>query len=183
MPRQSPETWEKIKAEWEAGQLDVSVIAKAHGVSAPAIFKRAAKEAWPPRPTQTDVVTTLVTTLHETEQVVTNPRAALMTFERAIRLLREHREDISTLRLAMRACADRIEKMVGEKAGKQGWTLKSETMVMGALRDYANALARVVPLERRAFGFTDEDGVSELDGMTEEELAAVEAQFRKALGR
>jgi hypothetical protein len=109
---------------------------------------------------------------------------ALMAFARVIELIQQHRQDIGVLRSAMRSSLARVERLVNKRlADGRALSLKEEALVMGILRDYANALARVMPLERRAFGFTDEDGPSEMDGFTPEELDAVEQTVRKALGR
>ena len=59
-------------------------------------------------------------------------------------------------------------------------TLKQEVMVAQILAASANSLAKLVPLERRAFGLGNED-ISEFDGFTNEQFDSVENTIRKAL--
>lgn len=177
--------WEAIQQEWDTGQLDVREIARQHGITHGAILKRAERKGWAPRPERVEVVTglvtTLVTTAEESGQVVTNPRVALTAFHRAILLLLRHRKMLGDL-------ATGIEQDLKDL---EAWraSLKGRSPRLGEIDDAmtirlkaAQAMARLIPLERRAFGFKDDEGPSEFDGLTQEQMEAVERTFRKALG-
>ncbi len=61
------------------------------------------------------------------------------------------------------------------------FTLKELAILADIITKCAQALNRLIPLERRAFGMTDQDGPSEFDVMTPQQLEAVENTVRRAL--
>ncbi|MGV3617946.1 MAG: hypothetical protein ACO1SV_21685 [Fimbriimonas sp.] len=180
-----PTDWDAIRLEWDAGQLDIREIARQHNVTHSAIIKRAGRKGWPPRPESaevvTSVVTTLVTTAEEKGQVVTNPRVALTAFHRTILLLLRHRKMMGTLADGIEQDLKDLEEWRKALTGRRPKLSEIDEMMTIRLRA-AQAIAKLIPLERRAFGFKDDDAPSEFDGMTQEQLEAVEQTFRKALG-
>lgn len=175
--------WDGIRQEWEVGQLTIKQIAQNFGVSDAAIHLRARRKGWPPRQNSPPVVRGVVSRAFDSPEPLTNQRAALIAFQRAIELLSAHRKSVSDLRTRIEASLRRVEAVIAKRQEQgRSLTLKEEAMVMGILRDAANALARLIPIERRAFGFTDQDGPSEFDGMTEQEIEAVENLIRRAIG-
>lgn len=177
--------WEAIQAEWIAGQLDIREIARQHGLDESAIRKRAKRKNWPERQTVTESVRAIVrnSSREESERTISHA-VALTAFDRAIKLLLRHRQMLGSLASQIAWCDQQIQAW--QKAlEERGRTPKLHEIdaVATIVAKCAQAASRLVPLERRAFGFTDADAPSEFDGLTESELAAVEDAVRKALGR
>lgn len=181
-PKQATD-WEQIRLEWDAGQLDVAEIARQNGVTGPAIFLRSKRKGWPPRPDRLPVVTQLVTAATRDGPAVTNPRIALTAFHRAIQLLLRHRRFLGMLSGEFEQCFLDIQAIRAKKR-ERGQTLRLDEVetILTCVAKAAQAVAKLIPLERRAFGFDDHQAPSEFDGLTETELDAVEQTFRKALG-
>jgi hypothetical protein len=175
--------WDQIRVEWDAGQLDIAEIARQNGVTGPAISLRAKRKGWPPRPPKTALVTQLVTAATRDGPAVTNPRIALTAFHRAIQLLLRHRRFLGMLSTEFEQCFMDIQAIRAKKR-ERGQTLRLDEVegIMNCVAKAAQAVAKLIPLERRAFGFDDSQAPSEFDGLTESELDAVEQTFRKALG-
>lgn len=186
MPRLTKAQWKEIKDEWVAGNLGVREIARTFGIDKKTLTDRAAREQWPERNEVSDVVKAITPSntpnANETPQVGVNHRIALQSFDRVIQLLRMHRKDLGYLHAAILANLQRVEKIVNKRLESgQPLRLKEEQMVADILAKAANSLARLVPLERRAFGLGVEE-ISEFDSFTNEQLDALENTVRKALG-
>lgn len=181
MPERKEIDWQSIRAEWEAGSLAIREIARQYGVSDGAVRKRAKLEAWPPRKEVAEIVRSVVRKTqpaNQTEQV----RTALTVFERCISLLHRHRQMLGALDAQWIFLLDECHRTVDHKR-KIGrpFTLKELAILADIITKCAQALNRLIPLERRAFGMTDQDGPSEFDVMTPQQIEAVENTIRKAL--
>jgi hypothetical protein len=175
--------WQAIQQEWDAGQLDIREIARQNGITHQAILNRANRKGWPPRPEKIPVVADLVTKQTRDSELVTNPRIALTAFHRAIALLLRHRKMMGALNDEIERCLNDVaiyRQRVAEQ--ERAFRLEEIEQMMNIVAKAAQAMGKLVPLERRAFGFTDNDGPSEFDGLTPEEMDAVDATFRKAIG-
>jgi hypothetical protein len=183
MPRKVID-WEAIKVEWDLGQLDVAEIARQHEITPGAIHNRASRKGWSPRPEKSAVVTGVVTAITRDDNLVTNsPRLAIAAFHRVIMLLLRHRAFLGRLSDELARCFDDIDRI------RQGYADRGQMMRLDEVETITNiatkaamAMSKLVPLERRAFGLTDQDGPSELDAFTPEQMEAVENTVRKALG-
>lgn len=176
--------WEAIRQEWDVGQLDLREIARQHGITHQAILNRAKRKGWSPRPEKSAIVTDIVTK-HTQEAVpttVTNPRIALTAFQRAIQLLTHHRKLMGMLRAELERCLADVAELRQRRAERnQPFRLHEIDTILTSLAKAAQALAKLIPLERRAFGFDDSQAPSEFDALTEAQLDAVEQTIRKAL--
>ena len=174
--------WVTIETEWTLGQLDVLEIARQHGVSGPAIHQRAKRKGWPQRAEKIPCVTNLVTSVTRDADPVTEMRVALTGFHRVISLLHRHRKMLGRLGDEYILCMEDISdyRKRQEDLGRP-LTLGDVDVIMNMVAKAAQALHKLVPLERRAFGLNDAEGVSEFDVMTEVELNAIENTVRKAL--
>jgi hypothetical protein len=188
-PKLTDAQWEAIRQEWEAGSLSVALLAKQYGVSRQAIMKRARTEAWPTRPEQ-GLVTAQVTSSIKAVTPVTNvesTRVMLTSFHRVMLLLLRHRKLIAQLSAEWEDLFEMLsvvkERLRNQKRGvHQGATLDDLESVANILTKASIALAKIVPLERQAFGLTDKDGPSEFDQLTDEQIEALDRHVRKVLG-
>jgi hypothetical protein len=184
MPARKVIDWDAIRTEWDLGQLDVREIARQHGIDHSSIVKRAQRKGWPARPEKSEVVTDLATKMTREASVVTNnPRFALTAFSRVISLLLRHRKMLGRLDSEIERCLDDVARIrfVSESGGLLLQLGEVDT-IMTIVAKASQALARLAPLERRAFGLTDTDGPSEFDALSNEQLEAVDATVRRALG-
>jgi hypothetical protein len=179
-------TWDLIKAEWIAGLLSLREISRQFGVDHKLVSRKALTAGWPPRNEVSDVVQSLVPsnvpTSNESPQVGTNNRLVLQSFDRVLFLIRAHRKDLGYLHSAVIANLQRVGAIVDAELAKgKKLNLKNELMISQILSSSANAMARLVPLERRAFGLSNEE-ISEFDSFTNEQLEWLANSIRKALG-
>lgn len=193
MAEKKPIDWAKIRREWDAGQLSIRDIAGTNGCSEAVIRKRAKGDpdkglpSWPPRPTLAEQVRTIVRTphesahsAHETEEV----RTSLEAFERVVALLLRHRKFLAGLHDLWAVCiqdAIDIRKRKTEN-NHRGLAMKDVQAMADVLQKASGSIAKLIPLERRAFGLTDEDGPSEFDMLTAEEIAVLDKVVKRALG-
>lgn len=196
------EVWNQIRAEWEAGQITVLSIAKAFGVSPAAIHKRSKEHGWPardgpprsppksdtpaksddPPKGKSDTAPRKPRKKAPIERAPTPRHTALLAFSRAIQLIRSHRADLSALRERLSKALVRIDRMIAKReAEDRTFTLKEELMLADHLRICQGIQERIFAIERRCFGYTDQDGPSEFDTMSDEQLAAIEEQVKAAI--
>jgi hypothetical protein len=186
MPRLDQETWDQIKAEWIAGLIGINELARTHNLTPKTIRSRAERKGWPPRNEVSDAAKALALGKAPNEEEMPSPgashRLVLQSFDRVIQLLRVHRQDIGLLHRAVMANLNRVAAIVDDKLSKgQRLTLKQEQMIADILSKSASAMSKLIPLERRAFGLSNEE-ISEFDTFSTEELDALENQIRRALG-
>ena len=156
----SQEAWAKVRAEYEAGQLSMSEIARQAGVSRPAVSKRAKAEGW---------TRSLVASVRNevARRMVTGPvteRNAHETINaaaaRAVEVVRQHQVYASKqLRLAERVM-DRAEEWLDDEEVRRRKSSDDIKVLQGiaqAMASSAQALAKAIPLERQAFSIPDPD--------------------------
>lgn len=186
MPRLDQETWDQIKAEWIAGLIGINELGRQFGVAPKTIRERADRKGWPPRNEVSDAAKALALGKPPDQEENPSPgashRMVLQSFDRVIQLLRVHRNDIGLLHRAVMANLNRVAAIVDDRLSKgQRLTLKQEQMIADILSKSASAMSKLIPLERRAFGLSNEE-ISEFDTFSTEELDALENQIRRALG-
>ena len=193
---------EAIRREWDAGQLALTTIASLHGdgITPQAINTRAKRENWPPRLTPSGRVTPVVTPPHAAPESVTDrnvtetsPGVALALFARVMGVLMTERNDLRELNdhyawlmgkmRAKRTDIDAGSNGVGGVRKPGAMSLREMQMFSTMLKDLAMMKRTMIPLVRRAYGLTDEDGPSELDRLTDEQLAAAEEKLRHVLAQ
>lgn len=174
--------WAAIRVEWELGQLDLREIARQHGITHTAILKRSQRKAWPPRGEKVQCVTALVTKLSREADTVTTPRHAIMAFERVIGLLTRHRKMFLKTEEQLARCQQAVDNYLAVAENeRRPLRLDEINYIANIGATVAQAMAKIVPLHRRAFGLVDDEGPSEFDAFTTSEMDAVENVVRKAL--
>jgi hypothetical protein len=178
--------WVAIKVEWDAGQLSIRELALQFGIpDHSVILKHAMRKGWGPRPKLSEIVTDIVTrTQGGDNQVVTmSPRVALQAFERVIQLLLRHRRMAGSLADEIESCIKDLAQLRDEQrlTGKK-WRLYELESRMAIAARGAAALKNLAPIERRAFGIQDNEGPSEFDGFSQDQLEALSNMIQKALG-
>ena len=174
--------WASIRQEWDLGQLDVAEIGRQYGVSHSAVFVRAKRHAWPPRPEKIPCVTELVTRLTRETESVTNPRHALTAFGRVMGRITIHRRYIREVLDDIALCREDIRRYrVRAESANRELRLDEIATIMDINSRTSQALHRLIPMERRALGLNDDEVLSEFDSFTQAELDAVETVVRQAL--
>lgn len=157
--------WEKIEAEYRAGQLSVREIARQHGVSHTLVNRKAKDEGWVrdlSAKVRQEVTARLVSADVSTD--VSNPNVrdtVRLAAERGVEVVRQHRATFARMHKIAHALLDAVEAKV------QGDTLNPAMALIGEKETTADVLEKVqrtvckiVPLERQAFnlnGDSDEE--------------------------
>lgn len=147
--------WEAIEREYRAGQLSVNQIAKQYGCSEGAIRKRAKKEDWKrdlthevrQRAHDKAVRAEYESSRAEDQEIV---EAAA---DRGAQVLQTQRKDLQELRAHGQALLGELQDSDME--------LPKRT---GAYRDLAQAMSRLIPLERQAFNLDESAGTEAPSG-------------------
>lgn len=148
--------WEAIEREYRAGQLSVAEIARQHGITHPAILKRAKRDGWTRnlaarvREKVTERLVTEDVTAGNAQEVVDHAAA------RGVEVVRQHRRDIRSLNDLAERLRSKADALI-EKVE----SLKDLTDATSAIESLARTTSRLVPLERQAFSLDDarpEDG-------------------------
>lgn len=166
MTDRPPVDWERIEAEYRAGQISLRGIARAHGVTEGAIRKKAKAGGW--ARALADKVRKQVS-----EKLVrsdgTHPQRARTDREiveaaslRGLEVVTSHRADIQQLHGLKRVLAGRLSDVL--HGGSPGGPCLGEKESPGDLLEkLSRVTARLIPLERQAFnldaGTDDEGGV------------------------
>ena len=143
--------WERIEVQFRAGQASIRAIASEHGISDRAIRKRAVAEGW--ERDLTDKVRKAV----RAELVREGPqdqRAEREIVQEAaatgVRVVREHRKDISRLRRIGETLAERLEAVINGEV-VEGLCIGDRESAGDLLEKLSRVSTRVVQLERQAF--------------------------------
>lgn len=198
--------WEAIERDYRAGVLTLRAIAAAHGITEGAIRKRAKRDGWSrdlsakvQQAVRNELVRVPVRT-HDprTEKEIVDGAAAAV-----VSLIREHRADLkegrelaATLMEQLRMAAGNrdallalveeaveempqgtpVQKAKAETARKAMLAAISLPTHIGCLKDLANALKVLIPLERQAFN-VDQGGPEDApaDDAPPASVAALEA--------
>lgn len=162
--------WEKIEAEYRAGQLSVSEIGRLNSCSHTAINKRAKREGWT-RDLAAKVRQEVSARLVSEGVSATNARETVeLAAERDIQLIREHRRDISNGRMAVKELVDELldagrnrdeieeaiehETASDQNGKRRAMMLKAVSLGTraGVASNLSVALKNLVTIERQAFG-------------------------------
>ena len=145
--------WSAIERDYRAGQLSIREIARQRGRSDTAIHKRAKAKGWTrdlSGAVRTRVRESLVCEGVRANLVVGGkPSDAAIIDEAAaigVAVVRSHRADIAGLRQAAAGLLDDVRLDVGLKVTDRA----------RVIAELAMAMARLIPLERQAFGLDEE---------------------------
>lgn len=183
--------WEGAKLEYDLGQLSLAAIAEKFGMAdASTVSARAKRHGWGERPEVSTIVKAIVNDPPRDGYALTNtPRLALSAFDRVLALLHRHRRQMGTIaagaELLLADVAeyrDLVLSGVGKKVPRK-LRLDEMDTIATILAKTSQAVARLVPLERRAFGLNDQEGPSEFDGFSQVELEALMNMCQQALGK
>jgi hypothetical protein len=178
--------WAAIEREYRAGQLPVAEIARLHGVSRYAIGRRAKRGGWT-RDLEAKVRRRISARLDGAVKEGDEPDDGAETVEwaaaRAVKVIRSHRADIARLRRIAEELARRIEAALKIADTEEAPPVGGRDGLDAALARLAQVTARVITLERAAFGLDERakaapsDAQGEDDGRSDEdkrvELAAL----------
>lgn len=188
----TPEQWAEVRQEWDAGQLAVAEIARRIGVGDKAILNKARRENWPEREAVNPLVRRAVTFVTGAGEAVTSevtgmqpgqPRLVLTAFQRTLDLLLRHRKQLGDLNEVVGLAFAQTKSLIA-KAQEQGRQMPWHELesLWNVIMRAAQALAKLQPLERRAFGIGVDEAPSEADLMTTKELELIKSTVEKALG-
>lgn len=189
--------WERIRAEYEAGQLSTRELGRAFGTSEAAIRRRAKSHGWT-RSLAPKVRRAVRERLIRDDAVSPEVEAEVVETAavRGVEVIRSHRRDIGQARdVAGRmlleldeatANREQIEALIwdetaGDEDGKRRHAMLRAVSLpsrASALQALAGALGRVVALERQAFGLDapgDEEKADE--NKAEADAAAIRASL------
>ncbi len=183
--KRSDTDWERIEAEYRAGQLSTREIGRQHGVTHPTIETRAKKFGWKrdlSEKVRKEVAAQLA--VDEPENLTTDePRfttarereAVAVAAARGVEIVRQHRKDIGQQTALVRRLVSELEESTiqngeiietieAETAGDKNG-LRRQSMLRavalstraGVMKDLAGAAKILIDLERRAFNL-DEPG-------------------------
>lgn len=170
--------WERIEAEYRAGQLSVSEIGRQHGVSHTAINKKAKAQGWT-RNLAEKVREEVSARLVSDGVSAANARETIdLAAARGVEVVRQHRNDLRTGRtivadlmaelLTVNGSGDEIEAAIEEetkddKTGqRRALMLKAVSLPSraGVIKDLSAAMKNLIPLERQAFSLDDKEAGS-----------------------
>lgn len=180
------EQWDKIRIEWEAG-TDLALVVQEYGkdasgntITTQAIYVRAKREAWPARPKQSPVNERVTKIVREADSGSNSLLFAATSLNRVLSLMQRHRGIAKQLMQHLEASLARISEFRDERASSgRKTTIKEESIIIGIVARATETLARLIPIERKAIGLTDDDGASEFDMLTDDELEALERAVRQ----
>lgn len=168
--------WERIEAEYRAGQLSIREIAKSHTISHVAVMKRAKRDGW--ERNLAAAVREKVTTRLVTDGVTAKSIAETVELaaERGVQVVREHRKIIGRARA--------IAGELVEELGEDDRPLKDRAAILSNL---SGSIKTLVALERSAFGLDNNSSEAldppatsrDLSGLSDDDLDAVERIVRK----
>lgn len=171
--------WDAIRLEWDAGQLDVKLIASHHGVTPQAITNRASRYKWPPRKQKSESAVIV----HEPSQpVVINveqgSQGGGMTVARVLELLIAHRKMYGLLhRECMSLLAD-LEELKREKPAASK-TIKYIKIRADIVAKISAIRARLDPIEKKAFGIMEGEAPNPFELLSLEEQEELMHVFLK----
>ena len=170
--------WEAIEREYRAGQLSIREIARQHGVSAPAILKRAKVNGWTRNMAQAvrnaveaELVSTSVSSANPREPTDLKEAAA-----RGVEVVIQHREMLSRLRGIFNETSRQLHQHLHEPSETAAIFQAKGDGVASLLTALSNSAQRIIPLERQAFNLDPRPGeqgqADEYTRMSDRELDA-----------
>ncbi len=160
--------WNLIEADYRGAVMPISTICRVHGIERHRLMTYAASNAWT-RDLASQVRMAVNEALYRAEQddPMSDDDAITRAAAVVIGVVRSHRKDISALRGLVTQAMTHFQKLMEEgvlidcvnEDGTQGVKISKSALVLGktqgvatALDNLASAYARVVELERMAFG-------------------------------
>lgn len=162
MTERKPVDWERIEAEYRAGQLSVREIARQHGVTHTAINKRAKAEGWEQDlagKVRQQASAKLVSDAVSSEVSKANAKQIVeAAAARVVEIVRQHRGDIRDDIARVARLSGKLETLIDGVSD-----LKSLETAQGIMESIARTRSKLIPLERQAFGLAnnaapDDDG-------------------------
>lgn len=193
MPAPAPKRqvdWERIEAEYRAGQLSIAEIGRQAGVSHVAILKRAKKYGWTRNlaaKVKAEVTARLVT---DGVTATTSREAVELAAERGVEVVRQHRQDIGRGRRLTNSLLQELEtasetlpeieaaieeETAGDKSPKRRQAMLRAVSLgarASAVFSLSAAMKNFVALERQAFSIPDADPTDDLRDMPDVEIEA-----------
>lgn len=154
--------WEKVEAEYRAGQLSVREIARQHGITHTAINKRAKANGWEQDlagKVRQQASAKLVSDAVSSEVSKANAKQIVeAAAARVVEVVRQHRRDIGADIARVARLSSKLEGMIDGVAD-----LKQLETAQGIMESIARTRSKLIPLERQAFGLAnnaapDDDG-------------------------
>ncbi len=146
--------WAAIEREYRAGQLPVAEIARLQDVNRATIYTHAKRRGWTrdlAPAVRSRIETRLEAPITEHDADETVEAAAL----RAVSVIRSHRRDIARLRRIAEELARRIENALNSASDDDAPPVGGREGLDAALVRLAQVTARVIMLERAAFGLDE----------------------------
>ena len=175
MARLSPEQWEKVRLEYETSQFSDAELGRRHKVTRQAINKKAKKQGWSrdlatkvrelakSKLVKEDAKVTGEVDKVDTKGCVDTDTEIELAAETRVKVVREHRRDISRLRDVEAKLLSELEDNPKKLyiAQYQGGIVKEEVNIAvtdrcAALSNLANVQNKRIALERTAFNLNDE---------------------------
>jgi len=170
----SMEVWDKIQAEWLAGQLSLSDISRTYGPTRSTIRAKAKRFNWPPRGSLVDQVRKEIRSqlldvegapasappIHA-DEIIDNAA------KRGVAVVRRQRNLLSQLLDIVGATLDELREMqfISREALEKKRTKHQAALVaalskarLDGLRVVSGVLNKAIPLERQAFNLDKDDG-------------------------
>ncbi len=172
--------WSLIKREYEVGQLSIRAIGRLYSITEGAIRKKVKKYGWKQdlaAKVRERIKEEIVRTAHEpvrsayaqdpdadkTQEQIEADRAfqVEVAATRGVQIVREHRATLGQLRNVCRRLLDRLNRYLDDP---QGFDLEQQPFIgpkenlSDVMLRCAQAGAKFIPLERRAYNLDEESG-------------------------
>lgn len=158
-----PVDWERIEAEYRAGQLSIAEISRQHGVSRPAIDKRAKKFSWTRNlasAVRGEIEARLVADAVAGSVAGCNTRDAIdAAAARGVEVVRQHRELIGSLHRRSVRLGELLDTVLSADTGSEDFARAMVALgkdnAYGANESLVRSASKLIPLERQAFSLDE----------------------------
>jgi len=156
--------WTAIRADFRTGQFSIRQLSDLHGPAESTIRKRIRKEKWArdlAEEARARTKDALVRDAVEPGTTVDDEAAIEAAALRGADVVRAHRQILTRLRMTGEQLLSHVENHLGAKddEGKMATIIPKDLGHLSrAYTGAAGAYARVIPMERQAFGLEDGDG-------------------------
>ena len=159
--------WAALEREYRAGQLGVAELARLHDINPATIYKQAKRRGWT-RDLAPAVRRRIAARLEAPASAEEAEETVEVAAERAVHVIRSHRRDIARLRRIAEELARRIESTLVASADDEAAPVGGREGLDGALVRLAQVTARVIMLERAAFGLDERAKAPAVSGAAED---------------